>query len=72
LIFGPGFLGLDTFNNLINKRKLHINEIAVKEESAFVGCGLILKNTMKRRHKIGKRKSIKIVDFSLFVASFIL
>lgn len=65
LIFGPGFLGLDTFNNLINKRKPLINEIAVKEGAAFVGGGLILKNMMKRRYKIGKRKSIKIVDLSI-------
>lgn len=65
LIFGPGFLGLDTFNNLINKRKPLINDMAVKEGAAFVGGGLILKNMMKRRYKIGERKSIKIVDLSL-------
>lgn len=65
LIFGPGFLGLDTFNNLINKRKPIINDMAVKEGAAFVGGGLILKNIMKRRYNIGKRKSIKIVDLSL-------
>jgi hypothetical protein len=63
LIFGPGFLGLDTFNNLINKRKPLINDMAVKEGAAFVGGGLILKNMMKRRYKIGKRKTIKILTF---------
>lgn len=65
LIFGPGFLGLDTFNNLINKRKPLINDMAVKEGAAFVGGGLILKNMMKRRYKLGKKKTIKIVDLSL-------
>lgn len=65
LVFGPGFLGLDTFNNLINKRKPLINDMAVKESAAFVGGGLIFKNMMKRRYKIGKRKSIKVIDLSL-------
>lgn len=65
LIFGPGFLGLDTFNNLINKRKPIINDLAVQEGAAFTGAGLILDNMMKRRYKIGKRRSIKIMDLDL-------
>ncbi|MDP2388439.1 MAG: hypothetical protein Q8M29_18845 [Bacteroidota bacterium] len=64
-VFGPGFLGLDTFNNLINKRKPIINDLAVQEGAAFIGAGLILDNMMKRRYKIGKRRSIKIMDLDL-------
>ncbi len=65
LLFGPGFLGLDTFNNIINKRKPIINDLAVQEGAAFVGAGLILDNMMKRRYKIGKRRSIKIMDLDM-------
>ena len=62
LVFGPGFLGLDTFNNLINRRKPIVNDLAIQEGAAFVGAGLILDNMMKKRYKIGKRRSIKIMD----------
>lgn len=63
--FGPAFLGLDVFNNLINQRKPLVNELAIKEGAAFVGAGLIFKHMLKKRYKIGKRRSLKVYDLNI-------
>jgi hypothetical protein len=63
--FGIGFMGLDTFNNITNKRSPIVNEEAVGEGACFVAAGVIFKQMMKHRYRIGKRRAVKIIDLSL-------
>jgi hypothetical protein len=63
--FGILFVSLDTFNNGTHGRKPLVNEEAVTESAGFVAAGLVIKQMMKHRYKMGKRRSVKIVDLSL-------
>lgn len=64
IVFGPGFIGLDTFNNLINNRKPVLNDQALIEGAISTAAGATMKIMFKRRYRIGKSKSLKIINLS--------
>jgi len=64
LIAGIGVLSLDIFNNLTNNESQIIKPIIVKESLAFLAASAIFKLYAKRKHRIGKRKILKVIDLS--------
>ena len=65
MVFGIGFISLDTFNNLINNRRPLVNDLAVKEGAIASGSGVLLYSMLKKRYKMGKKRSVKIMDLDL-------
>ena len=61
---GVGFVALDTFNNAINNESPVVKKEAVIESASFLAAGLLLKALPIKRYRMGKRRSLKIIDLS--------
>ncbi len=59
---GVLFIGLDTFNNLINNDTPYIKQTAVIASAALVSAGFIVKQLSIKRIKINKRHSLRILE----------
>jgi hypothetical protein len=61
---GVLFVGLDTFNNLINNDTPLINQTAVIASAALISAGVIVKQLSIKRIRINSRKSLRIIDIN--------
>ena len=59
---GVLFVGLDTFNNLINHDTPLVNQTAVIASAALISAGFIVKQLSIKRVRINNRKSLRIID----------
>ena len=57
-------MGLDVVNNLLNHESQIVKPGVVKVGVSLIGAGIFIKLLEKRRHKIGKRKILKVIDLS--------
>lgn len=64
-IAGPGIIALDSFNNLINSESQIVKPRVVKTGIGLVISGLLLKLYETKRHRIGKRKILKVMNTSI-------
>jgi len=63
-IAGVGIMGIDAVNNLLNYESPIIKTSIVKTGVGLIATGIIIKIIPKRRHKIGKRKKLKVTNLS--------
>jgi hypothetical protein len=56
------FVGLDTFNNFINKDDPLVNQTAVFASASLIAVGFIIKQLSIKRVRINSRKSLRIID----------
>ncbi|MFL5754121.1 MAG: hypothetical protein ACJ76F_11985 [Bacteroidia bacterium] len=61
---GIGFVSLDSFNNFINNERPIVKQQALIESASFLAAGLLLKKLGLKRYRIGKRRSLRILDIS--------
>ena len=59
---GVMFVGLDTFNNLINNDTPTVNQTAVLASAALISAGFIVKQLSIKRIRINRHKSLRIID----------
>ncbi len=64
-IAGIGYIGLDAFNNSINRETPVFKERVLVVGAALFVVGEIIHIANKRRLKIGKNRTLKILDLSL-------
>ncbi len=61
---GVLFAGLDTFNNLINNQAKVVDERAVIAGASLIAAGLIIKQMAIKRVRMGKNKTLRILDLN--------
>ena len=61
---GVLFIGLDTFNNLINHDTPLVNQTAVIASAALISAGFITKQLSIKRIRISNHKSLRIIDIN--------
>jgi hypothetical protein len=61
---GVLFVGLDTFNNLINGQPKIVDERAVIVGASLITLGLLVKQMAIKRVRIGKHRFLRILDLS--------
>ena len=61
---GVLFVTLDSFNNLINNQAKIVDERAVIAGASLVAAGLIIKQLAIKRVRIGKHKTLRILDIN--------
>ena len=59
---GVLFVGLDTFNNFINKDNPVVNQTAVFASASLIAVGFIIKQLSIKIVRINSRKSLRIID----------
>ena len=59
---GVLFIGLDTFNNFINKDNPLVNQTAVIASVGLIAAGFIIKQLSIKRVRISKHKTLRIID----------
>lgn len=59
---GVLFIGLDTFNNLINNDTPYVKQTAVIASAALISAGFIVKQLSIKRIRINKRHSLRILE----------
>jgi hypothetical protein len=59
---GVLFVGLDTFNNFINKDNPVVNQTAVFASASLIVVGFIIKQLSIKRVRVNSRKSLRIID----------
>ncbi len=59
---GVMFVGLDSFNNFINKDNPLVNQTAVVASASLITVGFIIKQLSIKRVRINSRKSLRIID----------
>lgn len=62
MAFGGGFIALDSFNNFVNGDSPVIKKEAVIEGVAFAASGWLLMSFAKKKHRIGRRCALKVID----------
>ena len=58
------FIGLDSFNNIINHDSPIINQTAVIASAALISAGFIVKQLSIKRIRINSHKSLRIIDIN--------
>lgn len=59
---GVLFIGLDTFNNFINKDTPLVNQTALIASAGLIAAGFIIKQLSIKRVRISKHKMLRIID----------
>jgi len=64
VIFGMGYTTLDVINNLINHESTIVKPRALLTSACFITAGVLLKLYELKRHRLGKRKKLKVIDLA--------
>lgn len=64
VIFGVGFTSLDVVNNLLNNENTIVKPRAVITSACAISAGLLLKLYEIKRHRLGKRKKLTVIDLN--------